>query len=341
MVIDYKKSGVDVEAGDSLVEWLQRNSPLSDYQRQLQKNVVSGIGGFASLFNLGFKKYKEPLLITCTDGVGTKVKLASYFQDYSTVGQDLVAMCVNDLICTGGEPVLFLDYFATGKLQLEQAKPFLRSVQEACRESDCLLVGGETAEMPGVYQANDFDCAGFAIGLVEKSEVWGSERVKTGDILVGVSSSGFHSNGFSLVRRLFENDFDRYKKELLTPTHLYVKLTKALRQSGVEVHAASHVTGGGIENLPRVLQANQKIRLRKWTFPEIFVEAQRRSGLDDLALMKTFNCGVGFCFYVSPQDVVKVESQIQAQGFQSFNLGEVCSRDYVESLPVGEYWLEP
>lgn len=341
MVIDYKKSGVDVEAGDSLVEWLQGNSPLSDYQRQLQKNVVSGIGGFASLFSLGFKKFKEPLLITCTDGVGTKVKLASYFQDYSTVGQDLVAMCVNDLVCTGGEPVLFLDYFATGKLQLEQAKPFLRSVQEACRESDCLLVGGETAEMPGVYQANDFDCAGFAIGLVEKSEVWGPEKVKAGDVLVGVSSSGFHSNGFSLVRKLFEKDFDQYKKELLTPTHLYVKLTKALRQSGVDVHAAAHVTGGGIENLPRVIQPTQKIRLRKWSFPPIFLEAQKRSGMDDLSMMKTFNCGVGFCFYVQPQDVGAVEQQIQAQGFQSYVLGEVYTRDSKESLNSEEFWLEP
>lgn len=341
MVIDYKKSGVDVEAGDSLVEWLQDNSPLSDYQRQLQKNVVSGIGGFASLFQLNHKKYQDPLLITCTDGVGTKVKLASHFQDYSTVGQDLVAMCVNDLVCCGGEPLLFLDYFATGKLQFEQAKPFLRSVQEACRDSDCLLVGGETAEMPGVYQANDFDCAGFAIGMVEKSEVWGPQRVKVGDVLVGVSSSGFHSNGFSLVRKLFEKDLDQYKKELLMPTNLYVKLTKALREAKIDVHAAAHVTGGGVENLPRVIQSTQKIKLRKWEFPALFKEAQKRSGLDDLAMLKTFNCGVGFCIYVQPEDVAVVEKVIRAQGFESSIVGEVHDRRSHDVLRVEEHWLEP
>jgi len=340
MAIDYKKSGVDVEAGDSLVEWLQKKAPLSKHQEHLQKHTLDGIGGFASLFSLGFKKFQDPVLITCTDGVGTKVKIASQFNRYEGVGQDLVAMCVNDLICTGGEPVLFLDYYATGKLNLEHAKVFLDSVRKACHDSDCLLVGGETAEMPGVYQNQDFDCAGFAIGLVERKNIWGAHLVQEGDVLVGVSSSGFHSNGYSLVRKLFEKDLESYASQLLTPTHLYVKLVKAIQAEKIEVHAAAHVTGGGVDNLPRVIQADQKIKLKKWSWPEIFKEAQRRSQMSDLQMLKTFNCGIGFCFFAPSQSVSALEKQILAHGFEAKNLGIVTHKKEKSIDESSEIWIE-
>lgn len=332
MVMDYKKSGVDTQAGDDLVDWLRADEDQSlsktqsDRLNHLKKSVFDGIGGFASLFNLNFKKFKEPLLITCTDGVGTKVKLASHFNDYSTVGQDLVAMCVNDLACTGGEPVLFLDYYATGKLNLDHAKQFLTSVKKACEKSGCLLIGGETAEMPGVYRGNDFDCAGFAIGLVEKDEVWGAAKVTLGSKLLGISSSGFHSNGFSLVRKVFENDLDKYKKQLLEPTHLYTELVEKIKTTGVKVQAAAHITGGGIENIPRVLQETQSAALNRWPWPEIFQVVQERTKMDDLQMMKTLNCGLGFVLVLEESQYLAAEKIAQDLSFKTFNLGEVVLR---------------
>ena len=222
--MDYKSSGVDVEAGDSLVDWLIEDE--KKYPTPHADKIISGIGGFASLFRADFSKMKKPCLVTCTDGVGTKVKLASEFNRYEGIGQDLVAMCVNDLICTGGDPLLFLDYYASGKLNLENAQSFLRSVRKACFDSDCALIGGETAEMPGVYHDNDFDCAGFAVGVVDEEKSLGSRLVKKGDQVLGVASSGFHSNGYSLLRQVFAQDKEKWLDTLLTPTALYVKLFK-------------------------------------------------------------------------------------------------------------------
>ena len=219
-MIDYKNSGVDIQAGDQLVSWLQSSSgaasssdstSLSSSAKSkfnsdvpdLQNRVISGIGGFAALFDGRFSNMKKPLLVSCTDGVGTKVKLASFFKDYSTIGQDLVGMCVNDLICTGGTPLFFLDYYAVGKLKLPDAQAFLAGVRSACQKSHLVLIGGETAEMPGVYQANDFDCAGFTVGVVDEEKMWGAHKVKSGDIILGIASSGFHSNGYSLIRKVF------------------------------------------------------------------------------------------------------------------------------------------
>ena len=315
---DYSSAGVDVEAGDALVDWLQRDRKPQPHQNR----IVSGIGGFASLFRADFPDMKKPCLVTCTDGVGTKVKLASQYNRYAEVAQDCVAMCVNDLICTGGKPLLFLDYYATGRLELESAQGFLTGLKKACHESDCALVGGETAEMPGVYQANDFDCAGFAVGVVDEEKALGAHRVQKGDQLVGVSSSGFHSNGYSLLRQIFAADMDQWKDILLTPTALYVKLMSDI-QKQCQIHAAAHITGGGIENIPRVLPENLHWKKKYWEFPEIFKEVQRRTSLTDDEMRRTLNCGVGFVFIVPPVEVRKVEFLIGQYGYQAIDLGSM------------------
>ena len=317
----YKASGVDVEAGDALVDWLQEED--SKKKRPHASQVVAGIGGFASLFRASFQNYKKPCLVTCTDGVGTKVLLASHFQDFSGVGQDLVGMCVNDLICTGGDPLLFLDYYAVGKLELTAAKSFLQSVKKACDESDCALVGGETAEMPGVYKPGDFDCAGFAVGVVDEDLAWGAHQVKSKDRVLGISSSGFHSNGYSLLRKLFANDLDQWKEVLLTPTRLYVKLVQALKKDQIEIHAASHITGGGIENVPRVLPDGWKWHQKDWKWPEPFLEVQKRSGMSHDEMLKTLNCGIGFVLILPESQIAATRKMIAQFGFESFDLGEV------------------
>jgi phosphoribosylformylglycinamidine cyclo-ligase len=316
--VDYKSAGVDVEAGDALVDWLQETSGPQPHAEK----IVSGIGGFASLFRVDFSQYKKPCLVTCTDGVGTKVKIAAEFERYEGIGQDLVAMCVNDLICTGGEPLLFLDYYATGKLDLRAAKGFLTGVRRACIESDCALVGGETAEMPGVYQAKDFDCAGFAVGVVDEEKALGAHRVRKGDILIGVSSSGFHSNGYSLLRKVFSEDLNQWADELLKPTALYVKLFKAL-QSAVELNAVAHITGGGIENIPRVLPAELEWKQKKWDWPEPFREVQRRTKMTDDEMLKTLNCGIGLVLILEASSRQMAVRIIESMGFKAMDLGEL------------------
>jgi phosphoribosylformylglycinamidine cyclo-ligase len=333
MVYDYKKAGVNTLAGDELVDWLKDQKPDSSIAKndkisELRKHLRSGVGGFASLFDLEIlKKYKSPQLITCTDGVGTKVKLASHFKDFSSVGQDLVAMCVNDLICCGGDPFLFLDYYATGQLKLEYAKSFLVSVQKACDESRCLLVGGETAEMPGVYVNDDFDCAGFAVGVVDREKMWGPELVREGDVLLGLESSGFHSNGYSLVRKLFSEDLDKFKDQLLRPTKLYVQATQLLKERGRKIHAAAHITGGGIDNVPRVLPLGLNAKIDIWKFDEIFKIAQLRSGLSDIEMLKTFNCGVGFVLVCSKEESVLLQNDLSELSIKSFLIGKVVKGD--------------
>lgn len=316
--LNYKSAGVDVEAGDALVDWLKEDRRPWPHQDR----IVDGIGGFASLFRAQFPEMKKPCLVTCTDGVGTKVKLAAEFSDYSTVGQDLVAMCVNDLICTGGVPLLFLDYYATGKLELTAAKAFLKSVGQACRDSDCALVGGETAEMPGVYQAKDFDCAGFAVGIVDEEKAWGAHRVKKGDHIYALSSSGFHSNGFSLLRKVFAEDLAKWKDELLKPTALYVKVTKTI-QSKCEIHAAAHITGGGIENIPRVLPDGWSWEQKEWPLPAPFQEVLKRTQMSKDELLRTLNCGIGFCLIAPPASESVIRAEAKSFGHQVYDLGEV------------------
>lgn len=316
--LNYKSAGVDVEAGDALVDWLQTEKRPWPHQER----IVGGIGGFASLFRIQFPEMKKPCLITCTDGVGTKVKLAAEFQDYSGVGQDLVAMCVNDLICTGGVPLMFLDYYATGKLDIKAAQPFLKSVSEACRNSNCALVGGETAEMPGVYHGNDFDCAGFAVGVVDEEKTWGAHRVVKGDRIFALSSSGFHSNGYSLLRKVFEADRDKWRAELLKPTALYVQVNEAIKV-GCEIHAAAHITGGGIENIPRVLPEGWGWERKEWPWPEPFKEVQRRTKMTNEEMLKTLNCGIGFCYIAPESSRAHIQAEGKKFGFQVFDLGEV------------------
>lgn len=323
MALNYKEAGVDVLAGESLVQWLVASKAG---KKHYQKNIVSGIGGFASLFRVDFSKMEKPCLVTCTDGVGTKVKLGSQFNRYEGLGQDLVAMCVNDLICCGGMPLLFLDYYATGKLDLAAAKDFLAGVQMACDDSLCALVGGETAEMPGVYANKDFDCAGFAVGVVDEVKALGPHRVQEGDRVVGISSNGFHSNGYSLLRKVFAEDLEKWIDYLLRPTHLYVELMSELMTQAIPLHAAAHMTGEGIENLPRVLPAHLAWEGQSWEWPEPFKEVQRRTGMADGEMLRTLNCGVGFALILGQEAVSSAESVIRAKGFEVFNLGRIVAR---------------
>lgn len=321
MAIDYKSAGVDVEAGDALVEWLKESAPPNPPHAD---KLVSGIGGFAAVFKLGFPHIKKPCLVSSTDGVGTKIKLASHFGMYEGVGQDLVAMCVNDLICCGAQPLFFLDYYASGKLELEAAKAFLGGVRRACHESGAALIGGETAEMPGVYHGNDFDAAGFSVGIVDEDKILGPHRVRVGDSVIGVSSSGFHSNGYSLLRKVFEQDLDQWKDVLMTPTHLYSKLVLELYGED-RLHAVANVTGGGMENLPRVMPKGSVLPLVDWGWPEPFKVVQDRSGLSRTEMLKTLNCGIGLALFVSPGEVNHVEATIAKHGYRSIPLGKVAA----------------
>ncbi len=321
MSFDYKKAGVDVEAGDALVDWLQAadrsKAPYAD-------RIVSGIGGFASIFRLGFSDIKKPCLVSSTDGVGTKVKLASEFSSYKSVGQDLVAMCVNDLVTCGARPLFFLDYYASSKLDLVAAKSFLEGVREACHESGCALVGGETAEMPGVYHGSDFDCAGFSVGIVDEDAILGAHRVNVGDVVLGVSSSGFHSNGYSLLRKVFADDLQEWKDRLLTPTHLYARLALELVEKKL-VHAMANITGGGVENIPRVMPKGTRLRLLDWPWPEEFLEVQDRTGLSRSEMLKTLNCGVGLVLIVPKAQEQEACALVANHGYRVFHLGSIES----------------
>jgi phosphoribosylformylglycinamidine cyclo-ligase len=317
--LNYKSAGVDVQAGDDLVDWLKSTAPKNMPHAD---KLVSGIGGFAAIFRMRFPEMKKPCLVSSTDGVGTKIKLASHFQKYDTVGQDLVAMCVNDLVCGGAEPLFFLDYYATGKLDLEAAKSFLAGVRNACVESGCALIGGETAEMPGVYHGNDFDAAGFAVGIVDEDDVLGAHRVQIGNRVIGVSSSGFHSNGFSLLRKVFESDLEKWRDVLMTPTHLYAKLVLDLKRQGL-VNAVANITGGGMENIPRVMPQGTVLPLIDWSWPAPFVEVQDRTGMSREEMLTTLNCGIGLALVVAPENATQVEAIVRARGYETYGLGTI------------------
>lgn len=323
MASRYKEAGVDVEAGDALVDWLVNNDAAEASPTPHQDKIVSGIGGFAALFRAQFQNMKSPCLVSSTDGVGTKVKIASEFNRYESVGQDLVAMCVNDLICVGAEPLFFLDYYATGKLELSHAKSFLQGVRKACNESGCALIGGETAEMPGVYHKNDFDCAGFAVGVVDEAKALGMHQVKKGDRLIGIESSGFHSNGYSLLRKLFANDLDKWVNKLLIPTHLYPKLVRTLLNEEQSIHAIAHVTGGGLENLLRVVPDGLALELKPWEVPDLFLEVKRRGEMDWADILVTLNCGIGLVLYVSENSFKSCMETVVKSGYRAYDLGVV------------------
>jgi len=329
MSINYKTAGVDVEAGDRLVDWLKDSAPATSPHAD---KLVSGIGGFAAIFRLRFPEMKKPCLVSSTDGVGTKIKLAALFKTYETVGQDLVAMCVNDLVCGGAEPLFFLDYYATGKLDLEAAKSFLTGVRRACHDSGCALIGGETAEMPGVYHGNDFDAAGFAVGIVDEDEILGAHRVRVGDQVLGVSSSGFHSNGYSLLRKVFESDLEQWRETLLRPTHLYARMVLELTRAKL-VSAVANITGGGMENIPRVMPKGTVLPLVDWGWPEPFKVVQDRSGMSREEMLKTLNCGIGLALIVSSAQAAEVEKRVRAQGYLVHPLGRIEAAPDADAEP--------
>lgn len=333
--MDYKSAGVDIEKGDALVDWLKEDGGSKPHADK----IVNGIGGFASIFHMNFPEIKDPCLVSATDGIGTKLKLAIEMEKYDTLGQDLVAMCANDLICTGAQPLFFLDYFATSHLDLGQAQPFLASVRKACHESQMALIGGETAEMPGLYQPKDFDCAGFAVGVVDREKILKPENVKTGDVAIGIASSGFHSNGFSLVRKLYSTreDIEIWGEKLLTPTSLYVNLAMGLLR-GASASVLAHITGGGIHNVSRVLPKKLGLQLKAWDFPELFQETQKRARVSTQEMLKTFNCGVGLVIVTPQEKSNAVMEQAQALGFTTYDLGDIIESE--ESIIFPEEWTE-
>jgi len=301
-MITYKKAGVDVDAGNALVDRI--------------KKLTTGIGGFAGLYPMP-KGFKQPQLVGCTDGVGTKLKIAFLAHKHSTVGIDLVAMNVNDLLCCGARPLFFLDYFACGKLDVDTAENVIKGIVEGCRQSECKLLGGETAEMPGFYAPGEYDLAGFATGVVDKSKIIDGRRIRSGDIVLGVPSSGLHSNGYSLVRSVFsEEELINRWEEFLTPTMIYHKALKPLiwSKTPTVIKGMAHITGGGfIDNIPRMLRKGLQIAVQKgsWPVPELFQEIQRRAQLPDEEMYRTLNMGIGLVMVVAPKDVVKVQRVIK------------------------------
>ena len=329
--LNYKSAGVDIEAGNTLVE---RIKPIAEKTRTA--GVMSGLGGFGSMFELPLDRYKHPILVSGTDGVGTKLKLAIDLNQHNTVGIDLVGMCVNDIIVQGAESLFFLDYFATGKLDVDIATSVVEGIGKGCELAGAALVGGETAEMPGMYADGEYDLAGFCVGIVEKEAIIDGSKVSAGDKLIGIASSGPHSNGYSLIRKIIERSNipltdtlagKPLAEHLLEPTRIYVKPLLQLINK-VPVHAMAHITGGGItENLPRVLPEglSANINLSAWTFPEIFQWLQEHGNVSQADMLTTFNCGVGMIVCVAPENEAAAIATLQQQGEQAFSMGEILS----------------
>ncbi len=327
--LSYRDSGVDIDAGSDLVE---RIKPA--IKRTHRPGVMGGIGGFGALFELPLDRYQHPVLVSGTDGVGTKLKLATMLERHDTIGIDLVAMCVNDIVVAGAEPLYFLDYFATGKLEVQQAQSVIEGIAEGCVQAGCALTGGETAEMPGMYAPGDYDLAGFAVGIVEKDKMQSAENVRAGDVLLGLGSTGPHSNGYSLIRRVLERSGESVTSDfygttlgeaLLAPTRIYVKSILHLLESH-PVSAICHVTGGGLtENLPRVLPENlsAEVNLNSWQFPAIFEWLQQQGNIDQMEMLKTFNCGIGMIVSVAADSVAEARNLLENEGETVFEIGQI------------------
>src|SRR5438105_12353552 len=302
MGLTYRDSGVDIDEGDALVERIKPHA-----RRTMRPEVLAGIGGFGGLFEVP-RRYDEPVLVVGTDGVGTKLKLAFLAGKHDTVGIDLVAMSVNDVVVCGAEPLVFLDYFATSRLKAAEAEQVIKGIAEGCARAGCSLIGGETAELPGFYQGGEYDLAGFCVGVVEKSRILDGAQVRAGDVVLGLASSGLHSNGFSLARKVLERELTpELARDLLEPTRIYVKDCLALREA-VQVHAFAHITGGGLPgNLPRVLPAEHRAVLKRgsWPVPEVFRKLQKAGNVTDGEMLRTFNLGVGMCAVVSRADAAR------------------------------------
>lgn len=331
--MDYKKAGVDIEAGYKSVELMKEH-----VKKTMRPEVLGGLGGFAGAFDLsGIKNMEEPVLLSGTDGCGTKVKLAFVMDKHDTIGIDAVAMCVNDIACSGGEPLFFLDYIACGKNYPEKIASIVSGVAEGCLQSECALVGGETAEHPGLMPEDDYDLAGFAVGVVDKKDLVTGEDIKPGDKLIGIASSGVHSNGFSLVRKVFdmtEESLNKYYDELgttlgealLAPTIIYVKALNSIKDAGVKIHGCSHITGGGFyENIPRMLPENVKAVVKKdsYEIPPIFKLLQKTGDIAEEMMYNTYNMGIGMLLAVDEADVDKTMEAITKAGEKCFVVGEV------------------
>ena len=346
--LSYKDAGVDIDAGDALVE---RIKPLA--RKTLREGVLAGIGGFGALFEVP-KRYQEPVLVSGTDGVGTKLKLAFEWDMHDTVGIDLVAMSVNDVLVQGAEPLFFLDYFACGKLDVETAAAVVGGIARGCELSGCALIGGETAEMPGMYPAGEYDLAGFCVGVVEKSKILNGANVLPGDVVLGLASSGVHSNGFSLVRKCIERasgelpatlDGKPFKQAIMEPTRLYVKnvlaalaLYPAAASSDQGIKALAHITGGGLlENIPRVLPEGLAAHLVKGSWPqsELFAWLQATAGIDDCEMNRTFNNGIGMVVVIDAASAAACAATLRAAGETVFEIGTIAQRGEGAAVVVG------
>ena len=327
--LSYKDAGVDINAGNALVERIK-----PEVKRTTRAEVIGGLGGFGALCAIP-SKYKEPILVSGTDGVGTKLRLAIDLKKHDTIGIDLVAMCVNDLVVQGAEPLFFLDYYATGKLDVDVAADVVKGIADGCVQSGCALVGGETAEMPGMYHAGDYDLAGFCVGVVEKSEIIDGSRVKNGDALIALGSSGPHSNGYSLVRKVIDVagvnpatellDNKPLSEHVLAPTKIYVKSVLALIKQA-DVHAIAHLTGGGFwENIPRVLPKNTKavIDEKSWKWPSVFNWLQEKGNIDTYEMYRTFNCGVGMVIALPQEQVDTALAILKQAGENAWLIGHI------------------
>lgn len=331
--MDYKKAGVDIEAGYKSVELMKKY-----VQETMRPEVLGGIGGFSGAFSLeAFKGMEKPTLVSGTDGVGTKLKLAFLMDKHDTIGIDCVAMCVNDIACAGGEPLFFLDYIACGKNFPEKIATIVKGVAEGCKQSNAALIGGETAEMPGFYPEDEYDLAGFAVGVVDEKDLITGKEIKENDVLVAIASSGVHSNGFSLVRKVFDMTVEslaQYHEDLgttlgealLAPTKIYVKALRAVKESGVRIHGCSHITGGGFyENIPRMLQDGMHAVVKKDSYevPAIFKKLQKEGNISEEMMYNTYNMGIGMLLAVNAEDVEKTMAAIQGAGEKAYIVGEI------------------
>jgi phosphoribosylformylglycinamidine cyclo-ligase len=336
--IDYRAAGVNIDAGNQLVGHIKSMAKATH-----SPQVLSSIGGFASLFAIDKNQYQNPVLVSATDGVGTKLKLAIELGLHSTIGIDLVAMSVNDLIVCGAKPLFFLDYFATGQLDVETARTVIQGICDGCQQADTALVGGETAEMPGIYQAKDYDLAGFCVGIVEKNEIITGKNVQPGDILLGIHSSGPHSNGYSLIRHILNKQSQPLDtpfanstlgEHLIQPTKIYVKSILGLLQK-ISIHAMAHITGGGIlENLPRVLPESCQaiINTQAWKWPEIFHWLQQQGNINTQEMYRTFNCGIGMILCLHPNDVDTAIANLEANKEKVTIIGHIDQRTHDQAL---------
>lgn len=323
--LSYKDAGVDIDAGNALVERIKSVSKATQ-----RPEVIGGLGGFGALCNLP-QKYKDPVLVSGTDGVGTKLKLAMMLEKHDSVGIDLVAMCVNDLLVCGAEPLFFLDYYATGKLDVDIAASVIQGIGEGCQQAGCALIGGETAEMPGMYHGGDYDLAGFCVGVVEREQIIDGSKVKAGNRIIGINSSGPHSNGFSLIRKILDRKPHALKdsalmNSLLTPTRIYVKSILSLLED-MPLNALAHITGGGItENLPRVLPENCKaiIDRKSWQQPECFNWLQQTGNVKEEDMLITFNCGIGMIIVIEASQAEACLAKLKSLGEEARIIGEIA-----------------